>query len=179
MLLYDIAFGCSVCIVSSLSWALLSRRARNYCPDPHYCHFFLSFRYQLQSEVEKPLLNFRENFKKDMKKCDHHIADLRKHLASRYAAVEKVRTENKLESLWDTAGLNRKAAALWKVFVLPWRTTKVFAVSYALLGPRCRLLRFGKLEAIGRANTLLLNWLFGSSLPSQFGTTYFQHTSWK
>ncbi|KAK2522703.1 hypothetical protein Q9966_012358 [Columba livia] len=49
---------------------------------------------ELQSEVEKPLLNFRENFKKDMKKCDHHIADLRKHLASRYAAVEKVGAEN-------------------------------------------------------------------------------------
>lgn len=46
---------------------------------------------QLHSEVEKPLMNFRENFKKDMKKCDHHIADLRKQLASRYAAVEKVR----------------------------------------------------------------------------------------
>lgn len=36
-------------------------------------------------------MNFRENFKKDMKKCDHHIADLRKQLTSRYAAVEKVR----------------------------------------------------------------------------------------
>lgn len=36
-------------------------------------------------------MNFRENFKKDMKKCDHHIADLRKQLVSRYAAVEKVR----------------------------------------------------------------------------------------
>lgn len=40
--------------------------------------------------MEKPLLNFRENFKKDMKKYDHHIADLRKQLVSRYAAVEKV-----------------------------------------------------------------------------------------
>ncbi|NWW86619.1 GAS7 protein, partial [Rhynochetos jubatus] len=49
----------------------------------------LKFSSKLQSEVEKPLLSFRENFKKDMKKCDHHIADLRKHLASRYAAVEK------------------------------------------------------------------------------------------
>lgn len=38
-------------------------------------------------------MNFRENFKKDMKKCDHHIADLRKQLASRYAAVEKVRVQ--------------------------------------------------------------------------------------
>ena len=38
-------------------------------------------------------MNFRENFKKDMKKCDHHIADLRKQLASRYAAVEKVRSQ--------------------------------------------------------------------------------------
>ncbi|XP_075435715.1 growth arrest-specific protein 7 isoform X2 [Ascaphus truei] len=51
----------------------------------------LKFSSKLQSEVEKPLLNFRENFKKDMKKFDHHIADLRKQLASRYAAVEKAR----------------------------------------------------------------------------------------
>ncbi|NXK44807.1 GAS7 protein, partial [Chauna torquata] len=51
----------------------------------------LKFSSKLQSEVEKPLLTFRENFKKDMKKCDHHIADLRKQLASRYAAVEKAR----------------------------------------------------------------------------------------
>ncbi|NXU78693.1 GAS7 protein, partial [Oreotrochilus melanogaster] len=65
----------------------------------------LKFSSKLQSEVEKPLLNFRENFKKDMKKCDHHIADLRKHLASRYAAVEKVGAENKLESLQDIAVL--------------------------------------------------------------------------
>lgn len=35
-------------------------------------------------------MNFRENFKKDMKKCEHHITDLRKQLASRHAAVEKV-----------------------------------------------------------------------------------------
>ncbi|XP_044130642.1 growth arrest-specific protein 7 [Bufo gargarizans] len=51
----------------------------------------LKFSSKLQSEVEKPLLNFRENFKKDMKKFDHHIADLRKQLASRYASVEKAR----------------------------------------------------------------------------------------
>ncbi|XP_036428833.1 growth arrest-specific protein 7-like isoform X1 [Colossoma macropomum] len=51
----------------------------------------LKFSSKLQSEVEKPLLAFRENFKKDMKKIDHHIADLRKQLASRYAAVEKAR----------------------------------------------------------------------------------------
>uniref|UniRef100_A0A674JHK6 Growth arrest specific 7 n=1 Tax=Terrapene triunguis TaxID=2587831 RepID=A0A674JHK6_9SAUR len=51
----------------------------------------LKFSSKLQSEVEKPLLNFRENFKKDMKKYDHHIADLRKQLASRYTAVEKAR----------------------------------------------------------------------------------------
>ncbi|XP_034502805.1 growth arrest-specific protein 7 isoform X4 [Ailuropoda melanoleuca] len=51
----------------------------------------LKFSAKLHSEVEKPLMNFRENFKKDMKKCDHHIADLRKQLASRYAAVEKAR----------------------------------------------------------------------------------------
>lgn len=48
---------------------------------------------QLQSEVEKPFLTFRENFKKDMKRFDHHIADLRKQLAGRYAAVEKVKTQ--------------------------------------------------------------------------------------
>ncbi|VTJ76791.1 Hypothetical predicted protein [Marmota monax] len=42
----------------------------------------LKFSAKLHSEVEKPLMNFHENFKKDMKKCDHHIADLRKQLAS-------------------------------------------------------------------------------------------------
>ncbi|MBZ3871119.1 Growth arrest-specific protein 7 [Sciurus carolinensis] len=51
----------------------------------------LKFSAKLHSEVEKPLMNFRENFKKDMKKCDHHIADLRKQLASHYASVEKAR----------------------------------------------------------------------------------------
>uniref|UniRef100_A0A2K6MGE1 Growth arrest-specific protein 7 n=1 Tax=Rhinopithecus bieti TaxID=61621 RepID=A0A2K6MGE1_RHIBE len=51
----------------------------------------LKFSAKLHSEVERPLMNFRENFKKDMKKCDHHIADLRKQLASRYASVEKAR----------------------------------------------------------------------------------------
>ncbi|KAG1935659.1 growth arrest-specific protein 7-like isoform X1 [Pimephales promelas] len=51
----------------------------------------LKFSSKLQSEVEKPLLIFRENFKKDMKKFDHHMCDLRKQLAGRYAAVEKAR----------------------------------------------------------------------------------------
>lgn len=51
----------------------------------------LKFSSKLQSEVEKPLLTFRDNFKKDMKKFDHHIADLRKQLLGRYAAVEKAR----------------------------------------------------------------------------------------
>ncbi|XP_067914060.1 growth arrest-specific protein 7 isoform X2 [Heterodontus francisci] len=51
----------------------------------------LKFSSKLQSEVEKPLLSFRENFKKDMKKFDHHISDLRKQLSARYAAVEKAR----------------------------------------------------------------------------------------
>uniref|UniRef100_A0A8C1W3X7 Growth arrest-specific 7a n=1 Tax=Cyprinus carpio TaxID=7962 RepID=A0A8C1W3X7_CYPCA len=52
----------------------------------------LKFSSKLQSEVEKPLLTFRgDNFKKDMKKYDHHIADLRKQQVSRYAAVEKAR----------------------------------------------------------------------------------------
>uniref|UniRef100_A0A3Q3K711 F-BAR domain-containing protein n=1 Tax=Monopterus albus TaxID=43700 RepID=A0A3Q3K711_MONAL len=51
----------------------------------------LKFSNKLHSEVEKPLLTFRgDNFKKDLKKYDHHIADLRKQLASRYASVEKV-----------------------------------------------------------------------------------------
>lgn len=48
---------------------------------------------QLHTEVEKPLLTFRgDNFKKDLKKYDHHIADLRKQLASRFASVEKVQS---------------------------------------------------------------------------------------
>uniref|UniRef100_A0A665WYG3 Growth arrest-specific protein 7-like n=1 Tax=Echeneis naucrates TaxID=173247 RepID=A0A665WYG3_ECHNA len=51
----------------------------------------LKFSSKLQSEVEKPLLSFRENFKKDIKRFDHHIADLRKQLVGRYAAVEKAR----------------------------------------------------------------------------------------
>ncbi|XP_053496523.1 growth arrest-specific protein 7-like isoform X2 [Ictalurus furcatus] len=51
----------------------------------------LKFSSKLQSEVEKPLLTYRDNFKKDMKKFDHQITDLRKQLASRYAAVEKAR----------------------------------------------------------------------------------------
>lgn len=52
----------------------------------------LKFSSKLQSEVEKPLLTFRgDNFKKDMKKYDHHIADLRKQLVGRYSAVEKAR----------------------------------------------------------------------------------------
>ncbi|XP_065119232.1 growth arrest-specific protein 7a [Paramisgurnus dabryanus] len=52
----------------------------------------LKFSSKLHSEVEKPLLTFRgDNFKKDMKKYDHHIADLRKQLVSRYAGVEKAR----------------------------------------------------------------------------------------
>ena len=55
------------------------------------CHGLCVFP-QLQSEVEKPLLIFRgDNFKKDMKKYEHNIADLRKQLLSRYAGVEKVR----------------------------------------------------------------------------------------
>ncbi|KAG7271840.1 hypothetical protein CRUP_023750 [Coryphaenoides rupestris] len=50
----------------------------------------LKFSNKLHSEVEKPMLTFRsDHFKKDLKKYDHHIADLRKQLASRYAGVEK------------------------------------------------------------------------------------------
>lgn len=62
---------------------------------------------QLQSEVEKPLLTFRENFKKDMKRFDHHIADLRKQLVGRYAAVEKV------QSHMDVCSRDSMAAAMW------------------------------------------------------------------
>ncbi|XP_026855489.2 growth arrest-specific protein 7-like isoform X2 [Electrophorus electricus] len=51
----------------------------------------LKFSSKLQSDVEKPLLTFRDNFKKDMKKFEHHIADLRKQLAGRFAAAEKAR----------------------------------------------------------------------------------------
>uniref|UniRef100_A0A673YUK0 Growth arrest specific 7 n=1 Tax=Salmo trutta TaxID=8032 RepID=A0A673YUK0_SALTR len=51
----------------------------------------LKFSSKLQSEVEKPLLTFRDNFKKDMKRFDHHIAELRKHLVGRHTAVEKAR----------------------------------------------------------------------------------------
>lgn len=54
---------------------------------------------QLHTEVEKPLLTFRgDNFKKDLKKYDHHIADLRKQLASRFAGVEKVTRRQRDES---------------------------------------------------------------------------------
>lgn len=70
--------------------AVVRWRHRNVslmCPPPAPPHPTL----QLQSEVEKPLLSFRDNFKKDMKRFDHHIADLRKQLIGRYATVEKVR----------------------------------------------------------------------------------------
>ncbi|MBZ3870841.1 Growth arrest-specific protein 7 [Sciurus carolinensis] len=49
----------------------------------------LKFSAKLHSEVEKPLINFQENFKKDMKRCDHHIADLHKQLTSHYVSMEK------------------------------------------------------------------------------------------
>ncbi|MBZ3885683.1 Growth arrest-specific protein 7 [Sciurus carolinensis] len=65
------------------AWALVKKSLADEA-DVH-----LKFSAKLHSEVEKPLMNFHENFKKDMKKCDHHIADLRKQLASRYASVEK------------------------------------------------------------------------------------------
>uniref|UniRef100_A0A8C5GME8 Growth arrest-specific protein 7-like n=1 Tax=Gouania willdenowi TaxID=441366 RepID=A0A8C5GME8_GOUWI len=51
----------------------------------------LKFSSKLQNEVEKPFLNFRENFKKDMKRLEHHVTGLRKQLVVRYAAVEKAR----------------------------------------------------------------------------------------
>lgn len=51
----------------------------------------IKFSSKLQSEVEKPFLTFRETFKKDMKRLDHHISDLRKQLVGRFTAVEKAR----------------------------------------------------------------------------------------
>ncbi|KAM9557943.1 growth arrest-specific protein 7-like [Salvelinus alpinus] len=51
----------------------------------------LKFSSKLQSEVEKPLLTFRDNFKKDMKRFNHHISELRKQLVGRHSAVEKAR----------------------------------------------------------------------------------------
>ncbi|XP_048848070.1 growth arrest-specific protein 7-like isoform X2 [Brienomyrus brachyistius] len=51
----------------------------------------LRFSCKLHSEVEKPLLSLRDNFKKDMKKYDQNISELRKQLLSRYVAVEKAR----------------------------------------------------------------------------------------
>lgn len=56
--------------------------------------------------MEKPLLTFRENFKKDMKRFDHHIADLRKQLVGRYAAVEKVHTTDTDIRTWTATYCN-------------------------------------------------------------------------
>ncbi|XP_034151257.1 growth arrest-specific protein 7 isoform X2 [Esox lucius] len=67
------------------AWAQLKRS----CHDEAEVH--LKFSNKLQCEVEKPLLTFRDNFKKELKKYDHHIIDLRKQLASRFAGVEKAR----------------------------------------------------------------------------------------
>ncbi|MBZ3874109.1 Growth arrest-specific protein 7 [Sciurus carolinensis] len=67
------------------AWA----QVKNSLADEAEVH--LKFSAKLHSEVEKPLMNFRENFKKDMKKCDHHITDLRKQISNRYASVEKAR----------------------------------------------------------------------------------------
>ncbi|XP_035252926.1 growth arrest-specific protein 7a [Anguilla anguilla] len=67
------------------SWAQLKKSLADEA-DVH-----MKFSAMLHSEVEKPLLTFREHFKKDMKKYDHHIADLRKQLAGRYSGVEKAR----------------------------------------------------------------------------------------
>ncbi|KAG7459358.1 hypothetical protein MATL_G00209840 [Megalops atlanticus] len=67
------------------AWAQLKKSLADEA-DVH-----LKFSAKLHSEVERPLLTFRENFKKDMKKYDHHITDLRKQLTSRYSGVEKAR----------------------------------------------------------------------------------------
>lgn len=64
-------------------------------------------------------MNFRENFKKDMKKCDHHIADLRKQLASRYASVEKVRGQGtSLVNSWGLEGQKPDVGVTAETFVL-------------------------------------------------------------
>lgn len=78
--------------ICDLNWNCFSVYfAWKQCRKEEFFSFLFCFCLeQLQSEVEKPLLTFRENFKKDMKRFDHHIADLRKQLVSRYAAVEKV-----------------------------------------------------------------------------------------
>ncbi|XP_067089372.1 growth arrest-specific protein 7a [Osmerus mordax] len=68
------------------AWAQLKKSLADEA-DVH-----LKFSNKLHSEVEKPLLTFREhNFKKDMKKYDHHLTDLRKQLSSRFGGVEKAR----------------------------------------------------------------------------------------
>ncbi|XP_078257052.1 growth arrest-specific protein 7 isoform X1 [Rhinoraja longicauda] len=72
----------------------------------------LKFSSKLQSEVEKPLLSFRENFKKDMKKFDHHVSDLRKQLSARYATVEKARkalTERQKDLEFKTQQMENKS----------------------------------------------------------------------
>uniref|UniRef100_UPI00358EDECE growth arrest-specific protein 7-like isoform X2 n=1 Tax=Myxine glutinosa TaxID=7769 RepID=UPI00358EDECE len=51
----------------------------------------LKFASKVGSEVEKPLLSYRENFHKEMKKKENHVANFRKQLADRRTAVEKAR----------------------------------------------------------------------------------------
>ncbi|XP_020501328.1 growth arrest-specific protein 7a [Labrus bergylta] len=52
----------------------------------------LKFSNKLHSEVEKPLLTFRgDGFKKDLKKYEHNLSDLRKQLTTRFGGVEKAR----------------------------------------------------------------------------------------
>ncbi|MBZ3886139.1 Growth arrest-specific protein 7 [Sciurus carolinensis] len=47
----------------------------------------LKFSTKHHREIEKSLINFCEDFKKDMKKCDHHNADLCMKLTSCYTFV--------------------------------------------------------------------------------------------
>lgn len=51
----------------------------------------LKFAAKLSSEVEKPLFGYRENFGKEMRKKEHHIANHRKLLTTRYSSVQKAR----------------------------------------------------------------------------------------
>ncbi|XP_078736711.1 growth arrest-specific protein 7-like isoform X1 [Lampetra fluviatilis] len=51
----------------------------------------LKFAAKLHTEVEKPLLSYRENLKKELKKFEHHISEHRKQLLGRLANVDKAK----------------------------------------------------------------------------------------
>nr|XP_032832092.1 growth arrest-specific protein 7-like [Petromyzon marinus] len=51
----------------------------------------LKFAAKLHTEVEKPLLSYRENLKKELKKFEHHISEHRKQLLGRLVNVDKAK----------------------------------------------------------------------------------------